>query len=112
MDGLIDVSYASLPSIPPRAITQFAFDRRFTITERAKVEMSALDDPSAAQAIREIAATVRALLGRSAKAEFIDLDFQDVQDAVNYFEAIGVLDSGRASEILSSPVQDFEKFTR
>ena len=86
-------------------ITRLAFRNRFTPTEKAVIELAALDDPSATQSVRMQAAALRAYLADLAVATFIDLAHPDTRAGVQMLEAAGLLVNGRALEILDAPVQ-------
>ena len=61
-------------TVPPRAITYWAFRKRFTQTERVGLELAGMDDPSADAAQRQLAASVRVYPADAAAAAWIDLD--------------------------------------
>lgn len=94
----------------PRDITKLAFRQRFTPTEKAAIELAAADDPSAALAQRQQAASLRADLADQRDATFIDLGRADTRAGVQALEAAGLLAAGRAAEILDAAVQDAERF--
>lgn len=105
-----------LPERPPAPvsldatrITKLAFRNRFTATEKAMLEMAALDDPAAAMPDRMQAATIRAYLADVAAATFIDLSRPDTRAGVQTLEAAGLLAEGRATDILDSPVLPEER---
>ena len=95
----------------PRRITKLAFRNRFTKAEKAGIEFAALDDPTAPIAQRQQAAALRADLKDQEQATFIDLDGEDTRTGVLTLEMVGLIASGRAVEILDTPVQDKERFT-
>ena len=90
-------------------ITRLAFRNRFTMVEKAGLEMAGLDDPSAPMAQRQQAAMLRAYLADVAAASFIDLQRPDTRAGVEQLEALGLLAEGRAAEILDAPVQPAER---
>lgn len=92
------------PSTPTRAITYWAFRKRFTHAERVGLELAALDDPTATPAARQAAAAVRVYLADAAAARWIDLGDEDTRLGAQALEAMGLLAVGRAVEILDAPV--------
>lgn len=99
------------PAPEDRRITKLAFRNRFTKAEKASVEFAALDDPTAPIAQRQQAAALRAYLKDQEQAAFIDLDDEDTRTGILTLEAVGLIATGRAVEILDAPVQDKERFT-
>lgn len=99
------------PEPPPasRIITNLAFDLRFTAAERVAIEMASLDDPAAPQEARMQSAYIRVALQRANKASYTDLDDPVTRAAVQQFEQYGMIDAGRAIEILDAPVADRER---
>lgn len=99
------------PAAPAEArhITPLAFRRRFTKAERAAVEWAAVDKPDRPEAERQMAAALRADLKDQEQAKFIDLDDPDLIEGVATLEAYGLIAEGRATEILSAPVQVGER---
>lgn len=71
-------------------ITLYAFRSRFTIEEKAAIELSAVDDP-----------LVRAVLKDFDSATYIDLSRPDVQQGVDIFVQKNLLTEPRAREILT-----------
>lgn len=96
-------------SIPSRAITYWAFRRRFTHDERVGLELAALDDPTAELAQRQLAASVRVYLADAAAASWIDLDDADTRAGVQALEAAGLIGQSRSIEILDASVVLAEK---
>lgn len=96
-------------TVPPRAITYWAFRKRFTHTERVGLELAGLDDPIADAAQRQLAASVRVYLADAAAAAWIDLDDEDTRTGVQALEAAELIAQGRSAQILDSPVQELER---
>ena len=92
------------PSIPPRAVTYWAFRKRFTHAERVGLELAALDDATALPEQRQLAASVRVYLADAAAAAWIDLDDVDARTGVQALETAELLAGGRSLEILDAPV--------
>lgn len=95
-------------TVPPRAITYWAFRKRFTHAERVGLELAGLDDPIADAAQRQLAASVRVYLADAAAAAWIDLDDEDTRTGVQALEAAELIAQGRSAQILDSPVQELE----
>ncbi len=87
--------------VPETKITRLAFLSRFT-----DAEAIALDLASMGATIE--AATLRRYMSKVNAASFIDLSHTDTRNGVQALEAIGILDAGRALQILDAPVQDHE----
>ena len=96
-------------TVPPRAITYWAFRKRFTHTERVGLELAGMDDPSADAAQRQLAASVRVYLADAAAAAWIDLDDEDARMGVQTLETAELIAQGRSAQILDSPVQELER---
>ncbi|MDN4040201.1 hypothetical protein [Massilia sp. YIM B02443] len=95
----------------PRHMTVLAFRNRFTKSEKVRIELAAIDDPAADQALRERAATVRIGQADLAAATYVDVDRADTREDVLAFEAMGLLDgAGRALTILDDPIQAHERY--
>lgn len=91
-------------------ITKLAFRNRFTMAEKVAMEIASLDDPGAAIALRQQAAAMRAQLADIASASYIDLKRPDTRGGVIALESAGLLATGRAAEILDSPVGEAERY--
>lgn len=97
------------PPARKRWITNLAFDNRFTIDERVRIELAATLDPSMDQAQKEQAMKLRVRLDRAKKATYTDLDRVDTREGVQMFEAANLLDApGRALIILDGPIAEHE----
>lgn len=107
-DGNLTLMPATV-AVPPRAITYWAFRKRFTHAERVGLELAALDDPSADIQQRQRSAGVRVYLADAAAADWIDLDDADSRDSVATLESLGLLSEGRAVEIIDAPVLAAER---
>ena len=103
---------APVPESPPAQdtrITRLAFRKRFTQAEKVALEIAALDDPSATPAQRAQAAALRAYLKDVDSAQFINLADAHAVAGVQTLEAAGLLEEGRAAEILTAPVAPEER---
>ena len=94
---------------PQRRISPLAFRRRFTKTERTGIELAAVDRPELTIEQRMQSAALRSDLKDQAQAMYIDLDDVDVAEGVQVLEVIGLLNTGRALEILTAPVKPGEQ---
>ena len=90
-------------------VSRLAFRKRFTQQEKVALELAALDNPSAAMPQRAQSAALRAYLKDVDAAQFIDLTDAHVKEGVQTLEAAGLLNAGRAAEIISAPVQEYER---
>lgn len=107
-DGAITLAPPTA-TMPPRAITYWAFRKRFTHAERVALELAALDDPAATADQRKQAAGVRVYLADAAAADWIDLDDDDSRHSVTALESMGLLAPGRAQDIIDTPVTAAER---
>lgn len=85
-----------------KKITNLAFTKRFTDAEAIGIDL-------ASQGATVQAATVRRYLKKVDLANFIDLSDEDTRNGVLALEALGMIGSGRAIEILDAPIQDIER---
>lgn len=92
-----------------RRITPLAFRRRFTKAERAAIEWAAVDRSDAKPQERQMAAALRADLKDQEQATFIDLDDEDIAAGVQMLEQIGLLEKGRAAEIIGADIFESER---
>jgi hypothetical protein len=102
------VFFAPPPPAARSKITKFAFRSRFTQAEKAAIEMASIDDPSAAPALRLLAAGLRANMADTRDAQFINLARSDTRAGVQQLESVGILAAGRAAVILDAPITDEE----
>ena len=106
---LVDVEPPSAPEpVQQRHVSVLAFRRRFAPAERAALEWAAVDRADQPNSQRQQAAALRASLADQAAAEFIDLDDPDTIAGVEMLEAMGLLATGRAEQIIATPVQPGE----
>ena len=94
---------------PATRITRLAFRNRFTQAEKVALEIAALDNPAAAMPARAQAAALRANQADLAAATFVDLQCADTRAGVQMLEAAGLLDAGRALEILDAEITPEER---
>ena len=100
---LVPVAQPQAPAQLAR-ITCLAFRRRFTVTERTLLELSAIDDPAAPAAQRKEQAALRVYLADLGAASFVDLQDASTVAGVQALAQAGILSSDRAAEILTAPV--------
>lgn len=93
-------------------ITKFAFRKRFTQAEKVAIDLMSIDSPSADISIRQQQAALRVSLADQANAEFISLVDTAVITGVHTLVALGVLTAVRATEILTAPIADDERWHR
>lgn len=96
---------------PPevRRITQLAFLRRLTVDEEVAIEIASQDKPTGSPQERQAAARLRVGVRRLLAAQYVDLDDSEVAATLAGLEQAALLAGGRASEILSAPVQPEER---
>lgn len=92
-----------------RRVSALAFRRRFTKAERAAIEWAAVDRAEDTLQQRMQAAALRADLKDQESAQYIDLDAADTVQGVVALEEAGLIDVGRAAQILSAPVEPEER---
>ena len=80
-------------------ITKLGFKQRFTQEERIAIRTASSANP--------VVFDFQDLVD---SATFIDLSRQDTADAVNALEQFGLIAAGRASQILSPPVTELERW--
>lgn len=103
------------PEEPPapaevRHITKLAFRNRFTMAEKAAIEIAALDNPGAPLAQRAQAAGLRATMKDQEAAQYIDLNRAETRGGVQSLEAAGLIGTGRSAQILDSAIQAQEVY--
>ena len=94
---------------PASRVTRLAFRNRFTSSEKIAIEFACLDDPAAPMPQRLQSAALRANQADLAAATFVDLSREDTRAGVQMLETAGLLDEGRALEILDAPIQTDER---
>lgn len=106
------------PEAPPapepipeiKYLSKLGFRNRFTMAEKAALEIASLDDPTASMPARMVAATLRASLADQRDATYIDPLRSDTRAGAIQLETYGVIAAGRALEILDAPIQDGERY--
>lgn len=82
-------------------LTRLEFRSRFTLQEKAAIDLTSLDNPQESKEQRLVAATLRAMLADQAVAEFIDLGDESTIAGVQYLAQVGLLTGKRAQEVLT-----------
>lgn len=100
--GVVEYSYRG-ESVDDMRITRLGFLDRFTDAEAIAIDLSSIGVTVEAASIRRFVAKVNA-------AQYIDLAREDTIAGVNALEQMGLIDEGRALEILSPPVTDDERY--
>ena len=99
-----------LPSqYPADAITRLAFRNRFTQAEKVALEFASMDNPAATMEQRQQSAAIRVYLADVAASTFIDLQRADTRAGVQLLESVGLIGTGRALEILDTPIAPEER---
>ena len=83
---------------PETTITRFAFRQRFTFEERVAIRTAAESDKE-----------VMVWLEDLQTASFIDLTRSEATEGAAMLESKGLIDPGRADEVLTEPVQPHER---
>jgi hypothetical protein len=91
-----------------RHISRRAFRFRFTVDERIAFEMAQVDDPTAAQAARLVAAGLRVMDKDIAASAYINLNDSATQAGVQQLEALGVIAAARAEAIIWGDIEPGE----
>ena len=90
------------PSAPAETrLTVLQFRQRFTLAEKAAIELAAIDTPAAAIEQRQQAAMLRAVLADQAAAAFIDLADPGTVEGVQLLVQAGLLTEPRGAEVLT-----------
>lgn len=90
------------PSAPAETrLTVLQFRQRFTLAEKAAIELAAIDTPADAIEQRQQAAMLRAVLADQAAAEFIDLADPSTIEGVQLLVQAGLLTEPRGAEVLT-----------
>lgn len=93
---------------PVRRMTVLAFRNRFTAVEKAMIEMAAIHKPTDTFEKQVRAASIRAYLADVLAAKYIQPDRPETRGGIEVLEYWGLLDVGRAAEILDAPIQEHE----
>lgn len=83
-----------------RRISRLALRNRLTTDEKIAFELAQADDPSAALAARQIAASLRVMEKDLAAGQYVDLNSAAVQAGLHQLEALGIIVAGRADMII------------
>lgn len=94
----------------PKYLSKLGFRNRFTSQEKALIEFAALDNPAGTLQERMTSAGIRASLADQRDAQFINPLRPDTRQGVIDMETAGLLQAGRALQILDAPIQDEEMY--
>lgn len=92
-----------LQPVADSRISKRHFLNRFTDTEAIQIDLASIGATVEAAAVRR-------QLTKFEMSSYIDLTDPDTINGVNALEAAGLLAEGRASEILTNPIQTHERF--
>lgn len=93
-------------------ISRLGFLDRFTDAEAVLIDLASIDNPSGTTPERQGAALLRRFLDKVKAASHIDLARADTVAGVGQLESLGLLNAGRADEILdTSNITDTERYT-
>lgn len=91
-----------------RRISRLAFRNRLTQPEKIAFEMAQVDDPAAVLAVRQTAAALRVMEKDLSAGQYVDLNAAVTQAGLAQLEALGIIDSGRADEIIWGDILPIE----
>lgn len=100
-----------LPVSTDMRITKLAFRNRFTSEEKIKLELSSIDDPSASIEIRQMQAAIRVYMKDLDSATWVDMSSTNTITGLNQLELMGLINHGRATEIINGPIQEWERLS-
>ena len=106
-EGVLD-NAARTPASYGWVVTALAFRRRFTPSERARIDLASIDDPSAVLAQRQQAAAIRQNQSDLSSATYVQLDRPDLISDLAALESAGLLDVGGAARIASQTAGSVE----
>lgn len=96
-----------VPTVEP--ITHFAFLNRFTDAELIGIELAQVHNPSATAEQQYLAAHLRMHQHKFNSSAFVDLAHPQTIAGVTGLEEAGLIGTGRASVILTTPITDEER---
>jgi len=91
------------PEVVDMRITKRSFFDRLKPEEEKAIDLAGFGET-------DQAAEVRRFIRRLEQSPFVDLSFQQTIDALHKIELIGLIDSGRAEEILTAPINEIERY--
>jgi hypothetical protein len=107
--GNLPTEYTPPIGMPNTKLTVLSLRNRFTQTEKITIDMASIDNPTATMQSRQLAAALRVMMSDLNVATFVDLSLPNTIQGIQDLETYGIIGPGRASEILTAPVQDFER---
>ena len=100
--SLPDLALEAVLESPDRRITKLAFMTRFSDSEAVMIDLASQGATANAAAMRRYQAKLNA-------ASWIDLARADTRSGVQTLEAVGLIGSGRALQILDAPISGDER---
>jgi hypothetical protein len=85
-----------------RTLPAGAFRLRFNFTERTKVELASVIDPTASAADQKTQATVKTFYADLNSQRYINLDSESVLRGCNLLNTLGILDAGWKARIIDA----------
>jgi hypothetical protein len=85
-----------------RVLPAGAFRLRFNFTERTKVELASVIDPSSSAAEQQTQATVKTFYADLNSQRYINLDSESVLRGCNLLNTLGILDAGWKARIIDA----------
>jgi hypothetical protein len=85
-----------------RTLPAGAFRLRFNFTERTKVELASVIDPTASAAEQQTQATVKTFYADLNSQRYINLDSESVLRGCNLLNTLGILDAGWKARIIDA----------
>jgi hypothetical protein len=83
-----------------RTLPAGAFRLRFNFTERTKVELASVIDPSSSAEDQQTQATVKTFYADLNSQRYINLDSESVLRGCNLLDSLGILDTGWKARII------------
>jgi hypothetical protein len=85
-----------------RTLPAGAFRLRFNFTERTKVELASVIDPSSSAEDQQTQATVKTFYADLNSQRYINLDSESVLRGCNLLDSLGILDTGWKARIIDA----------
>jgi len=85
-----------------RTLPAGAFRLRFNFTERTKVELASVIDPSSSAEDQQTQATVKTFYADLNSQRYINLDSESVLRGCNLLNTLGILDTGWKARIIDA----------
>lgn len=91
-----------------RHITEYALRQRFSLDERATIDLASIDNPTAGGQQRAQAAALRVFLADLRSVQYVDLDSAQLAQGLQMLEGAGLIAAGRAAAIIQTPIAPTE----